>query len=56
MNKQEVLGRERKWGGSERQEFIYPVLKVPRQCLFVSLVEVMRIIGINFHGVFKVAV
>jgi hypothetical protein len=47
----------RKWGGSERHYIwgegqettrITPVLKVPRQCPFVLLVEVMRMIGINF--------
>jgi hypothetical protein len=46
---------ERKWGGSERhyiwgagQETIYPILKVPRQCPLILLVEVMHMMGINF--------
>jgi hypothetical protein len=28
---------------------MFPVLKVPRQCSFVLLVEVMHMIGINFY-------
>jgi hypothetical protein len=45
-----------KWGGSERhciggggeQETVSPVLKVPRQCPLLLLVEVLRMIGIKF--------
>jgi hypothetical protein len=48
--------REGKWGDSERhyiwkggrQETIFPVLKVPRQCSLVLLIEVMHMIGIIF--------
>jgi hypothetical protein len=41
--------RETKWGG---EEVICSVLKVPRQCPLVLLVEVMHIIGIfmTFEG------
>jgi hypothetical protein len=34
--------------GGGGQETIIPVLKVPRQCSLVLLVEVMHMIGINF--------
>jgi hypothetical protein len=45
----------RKWGGNERdhiwggggQETISPVLKIPRQCQFVLLVDVTHMIRIN---------
>jgi hypothetical protein len=33
------------WGG---EESIFPVLKVPRQCPLVLLVEVRHMIGINY--------
>jgi hypothetical protein len=36
--------RDTKFG--EGQESIFPILKVPRQCQLVLLVEVMRMIGI----------
>jgi hypothetical protein len=49
---------ERKWGGSDRhynwegQETISMVLKVPRQCPLVLLVEAMHMIRIVFlYGV-----
>jgi hypothetical protein len=38
-----------------RQETITPILKVPRQCPLVLLVEVMRLIGINFDDIRKAA-
>jgi hypothetical protein len=39
---------EEKLGRIERQDTVSPVLKVPRQCPLVLLVEVMQMIGINF--------
>jgi hypothetical protein len=47
--------KERKWLGSVRhytggeEEIIFPVLKVPRQCPLVLLVEVLHMIPINFY-------
>jgi hypothetical protein len=41
--------KRKKWGGSEwegGQETVSPVLKAPRQCPLVLLVEVMHMIGI----------
>jgi hypothetical protein len=35
-------------GGVRKQEYILPVLKVPRQCPLVLLVEAARMIGIRF--------
>jgi hypothetical protein len=32
--------------GERGKKFYFPVLKVPRQCTFVLLVEVMHMIGI----------
>jgi hypothetical protein len=49
--------RRNKWGSSERhyilggvrkKETIFPVLKVPRQCPLVLLVETAHMIGIIF--------
>jgi hypothetical protein len=49
--------RRKKWGTSERhyilggirkKETIFPVLKVPRQCPLVLLVEAAHMIGIRF--------
>jgi hypothetical protein len=40
-----VVVRHYIWGG---QETVSPVLKVPRQCPFVSLVEISHMIGINY--------
>jgi hypothetical protein len=37
------------------QEIISPVLKVPRQCPLVLLVEVMHMIGINFYDAGRAA-
>jgi hypothetical protein len=37
----------------EGQENISSILKVPRQCPFIFLVELMHIIGINFYDVSK---
>jgi hypothetical protein len=51
----ERKGEKRKWGGSKRhyiggggQETISPILKVPRQCPLVLLVEELHMIGISF--------
>jgi hypothetical protein len=33
--------------GEGKQEIIFLVLKLPRQCALVLLVEVMHVIGIN---------
>jgi hypothetical protein len=35
-------------GGVRKKETIFPVLKVPRQCPLVLLVEAAHIIGIRF--------
>jgi hypothetical protein len=49
--------RRKKWGSTERhyilrgvrkKETIFPVLKVPRQCPLVLLVEAAHMIGIRF--------
>jgi hypothetical protein len=55
-----VEGGKRKWGGERERHYFgegarnhFPVLKGPRQCLFVLLVEVMLVIGINFYDVRK---
>jgi hypothetical protein len=36
-------------GGARKKEFIFPVLKVPRQCPLVLLVEAAHLIGIRFY-------
>jgi hypothetical protein len=38
------------------QGTIFPVLKVPRQCPLVLLVEEMNMIGINFYDVDRVCI
>jgi hypothetical protein len=50
--------RRKKWGSSERhdilgskKESIFPVLKVPRQCPLVLLVEAAHMIGIRFFTI-----
>jgi hypothetical protein len=49
----EERGKRKKRGGSETlhlrggEETVSPVLKVPRQCPLLLLVEVMHMIGIN---------
>jgi hypothetical protein len=44
-----VRGSERNYiWGREGQETISPVFKVPRQCPFVLLAEIMQMIGIKF--------
>jgi hypothetical protein len=39
----------------EERETISPVMKVPRQCPLVRLVEVMHMVGISFYGTGKTA-
>jgi hypothetical protein len=40
------------WGGVRKKETIFPVLKVPRQCPLVLLVEAAHTIGIRFFIIF----
>jgi hypothetical protein len=43
-------------GGRGEQKTIFPVLKVPRQCPLVLLVEIMHMFGINFYDIGRAAV
>jgi hypothetical protein len=44
----EVVRDTRFWGGVRKKETIFPVLKVPRQCPLVLLVEGAHMVGIRF--------